>query len=335
MPSALERPVVVVRLQILHVGPWLRKQRARVQRTLDHAPPPDPRIPDLQQRLWKQAAADQATRTHPVLLPGARTHATPLTLPESIARGSMRGTGAPALAPREDYAATLFELHHAGPLTDPAQKDALLAKAAKLEKRMEIKTRYDVGMHAWLYTLFACHLAACVPATRMYLTLVTVRRAFDGLYSWDLGTLEARNFLALAAEKRRLKASFDLATQVNALRAVTAAFEGLVANDPRAIRGAARRKATLRRNVQRAYATYGLWNGVVKHKLRMPQPAARAGPVSDSGPGSRGMAGAMSHAIIRDPDAAAPPPSSRSPPAHGAGPRACLGSTDSERRSAK
>ena len=95
----------------------------------------------------------------------------------------------------------------------------------------------------------------------MYLTLLTVRRAFHGLYRWDLGTLETRYFLSSAAEKRRLKASFDLATHVNGLRAVTAAFEGAVANDPRAIRGAARRKATLRRNVQRAYATYGLWNG--------------------------------------------------------------------------
>jgi hypothetical protein len=129
-------------------------------------------------------------------------------------------------------------------------------------------------MPACLSTLFPCRLASTMPTSRTHLTLLTVRRAFHGLYSWDLGTLETRHFLASAAEKRRVKASFDLATQVNALRAVTASFEGLVANDPRASRGAARRKATVRRNLQRAYANYGLWNGVVKHQYCMPPPAA-------------------------------------------------------------
>ena len=54
----------------------------------------------------------------------------------------------------------------------------------------------------------------------------TVQRAVHRIYSWDLGTLEARHFLELAAEKRRLKASFDLATHVNALRAVKASMAG-------------------------------------------------------------------------------------------------------------
>ena len=75
--------------------------------------------------------------------------------------------------------------------------------------------------------------------------------------------METRMWLKSASEKRRDRTATEIASHVSALHAVAAAFEGAVANDPRAVRGATRRRATLRRKLQRAYASYGLWNAVV------------------------------------------------------------------------